>query len=193
MTYFEKYCGELQDTLLGINPKSIELLKLHLLAAFKSNKPILVFGNGGSAAVADHFACDMMKGIAVDTNLIPNVQSLGTNSALITAIANDYNYNEIFSKQIEWRYDNPLLIAMSVSGNSLNVLNALRTGRDKFFTQIAMVGMDGGAIKTEDNAYPLIHIPSNNYGITEDCFSIIMHAVSQDSRLELTKKKGIKL
>lgn len=152
--------------------------------AYKYGTRVYVMGNGGSAAVADHFLCDHMKGICSDTDSYrPYVKSLCSDTALITAIANDHSYEEIFSKQLEYEAymtERPaVVVAMSVSGSSPNIVRAMRVAGALGYTRIALLGMDGGDTKRLNLYERLLQFPVSNYGVVEDCFSITMHAISQ--------------
>jgi phosphoheptose isomerase len=179
--------------------KTVDEFKFHefetaLVKLAKNQTPLLVCGNGGSAAIAEHMSCDHTKGICTDTNLHPYVIPLQSNVSLITAIANDIAYDQIFAKQIEWFPNwNAAVLVISSSGNSLNVVNALSSARKYGMVTLAMVGFDGGAILKNNHADHILHVDSNNYGVVEDCHQIIMHALSQSIRLKHTKKPIVKL
>lgn len=162
-----------------------------IFAAFNSfhKFPVIVFGNGGSAAIADHWTCDHMKGCRTDTNMKSQVRNLAANMSLITAIANDINYDQIFSKQIEWCNENEaIVLAISSSGNSPNIINGLKAANKKGYSTIAIVGFNGGAVVKEDLADYIIHIKSNNYGVVEDCTQMLMHVIAQNLRKNNTEK-----
>lgn len=153
------------------------------------NYPIMVFGNGGSAAISDHWVCDHLKCIRQDTPLKPSIRNLSTNMSLITAIANDISYDEIFAKQIEWCNDvNAVALAISSSGSSPNIVKGLRAAKAKGFITIAIVGFDGGKVVHENLADYIIHINANNYGVVEDCTHILMHVLTQNIRKKYTEK-----
>jgi phosphoheptose isomerase len=145
---------------------------------------LYLMGNGGSAAIADHWVCDYMKGINDDTGTFPTVKaiSLVSNGPLITALANDLGYETVFTGQLEYyRCDeNDVVIAISSSGNSKNIINGLRRAKGFGATTIALTGFSGGeAAKMADIS---VHVPCNNYGIVEDCHMMILHAISQRIR-----------
>ena len=146
------------------------------------NRPILVFGNGGSAAIADHLACDWTKGVnGASPTYFPRVLSLCSNQALLTAIANDYGYEYTFSKQIAYApYQHAIAIAISSSGNSENIIQGLKAAASKNYTCMALVGFDGGRVVSDALALnKTLHVKSYNYGIVEDSHSIIMHVIAQ--------------
>lgn len=147
---------------------------------------IFVCGNGGSAAIADHLTCDHGKGIWHDTGDVAPVHSLCSTTPLLTAIANDYDYTQVFSKQIDMlmdRRNENLLIAISSSGNSPNIVAAIEHALEKNSRVIALVGFDGGLIKQKFSpCATIIHVNSNNYGVVEDCHQSIMHILAQTIR-----------
>ena len=99
---FDEYRTLLNEALDTVDEFWLNTMYREIFHCATYGRKILVCGNGGSAAIAEHLSCDHTKGVAIDTNLIPNVISLGSNMSIITAIANDIGYEHIFSKQIEW-------------------------------------------------------------------------------------------
>lgn len=144
---------------------------------------VAIFGNGGSAAIADHFCCDFVKGIRTDTNLKPRCTSLVANGPLATAIANDVSYDKVFSEQIFY-HEPSLVIAVSSSGNSKNVINGLKTARNNGIKTIALVGFDGGEVLRSKAADVALHVNSNNYGVVEDSHMMILHSFVQKIRTD---------
>lgn len=181
--FFDVYVSGITEALSKIDKGCIEIAQRVILRHAKAHSPIYVFGNGGSASLSEHFSCDHTKGVRHDTPLHSNIISLASNMALITAIANDYSYDEIFSKQIEAFPDNNgLAIAISASGSSKNIVKALRTAKDKGIETMAFVGFDGGYVIDYEMADYVVHVPSHNYGIVEDCHQILMHSIAQAIR-----------
>lgn len=181
--FFDVYTSGLAEALGKIDRGSIDQAHRVILQHATDRLPIYVFGNGGSASLSEHFSCDHTKGVRHDTPLHSNIISLASNMALITAIANDYSYDEIFSKQIEAFPDNNgLAIAISASGSSKNIIRALRTANEKGIKTMAFVGFDGGYVVDYEMANYVVHVPSHNYGIVEDCHQILMHSIAQAIR-----------
>jgi D-sedoheptulose 7-phosphate isomerase/D-glycero-D-manno-heptose 1,7-bisphosphate phosphatase len=135
-------------------------------------------GNGGSASIANHLQCDHVKGIRTATDLAPRVMSLSTNVELLSAIANDMGYENVFVYQLQ-SHARPgdALIAVSSSGRSPNIVHALTWARDHGLRTVALTGFDGGAARTV--AEVAIHVDCANYGIVEDLHQGIMHALAQ--------------
>jgi phosphoheptose isomerase len=181
--FFDAYASGVTEALSKIDRYKIsEAIKIIEMYA-KEQSPIYVFGNGGSAALSEHFSCDHTKGVRHDTPLQSNIISLASNMALITAIANDYSYDDIFSKQIEAFPNNRgLAIAISASGNSNNIIEGLRKAGEKGLETMAFVGFNGGQVVDYELADYIVHVPSDNYGIVEDCHQILMHSIAQAIR-----------
>ena len=122
--------------------------------------------------------CDHVKGVRTATDLTPRVHSLSTNVELVTAIANDLGYENIFSYQLQSQSEpGDVLIAVSSSGGSPNIVQALTWARDHGLRTIAITGFDGGAARTVADVS--IHVESTNYGVIEDLHQSVMHALAQ--------------
>lgn len=147
-------------------------------------KRVFVCGNGGSASIAEHFSCDHEKGVRTGTGLLPQVISLSSNMAKITAIGNDIGFEHIFSTQLAFSNANSddTLVVVSSSGNSPNILKALEHANRMRMRSIALVGFDGG--EARNLADYVLHVNSGNYGIVEDCHQIIMHSLAQALRVK---------
>jgi D-sedoheptulose 7-phosphate isomerase len=181
--FFDVYASGISEALSKIDKASISQAHRVIEMYAKEQSPIYVFGNGGSAALSEHFSCDHTKGVRHDTPLQSNIISLASNMALITAIANDYSYDDIFSKQIEAFPNNRgLAIAISASGNSKNIVKGLRKAGEKGLETMAFVGFNGGQVVDYELADYIVHVPSDNYGIVEDCHQILMHSIAQAIR-----------
>lgn len=135
-------------------------------------------GNGGSAAIANHLACDCLKGVRTDTTIRPRVSSLAATIELITAIANDISFDDIFSFQLaSLARRGDVLIAISSSGESRNIVNALTWARHNGIRTIALTGFTGG--KAASVAEIHLHVDAHNYGIVEDIHQSLMHTLAQ--------------
>lgn len=138
---------------------------------------IYTFGNGGSASIAEHMACDWMKG----TNGMFQVVSLSSNGPLLSAIANDCGYDQTCAKQLEWQA-NPedIVVLISSSGKSENIVKAAEMALFLGCELIGFTGFSGGPLK--ELADISVHISSDDYGIVEDYHSTVMHQVLRDLR-----------
>lgn len=181
--YAKNYFKELNKVQNKINLKSITKVSEMLSDCFDRQKRVFVCGNGGSASISNHLVCDSLKGISQNTSIKPKIISLSTNIELITAISNDINYSDIFVFQLmRLASPNDCLITISSSGNSKNIINAIKWGKKNNINTISLNGFDGGkASKISDIS---INVPSTNYGIVEDSHQSIMHILSQFTRFK---------
>lgn len=126
------------------NTSSLIHLAEHLSKAFTNNKKLLICGNGGSAADAQHLAAEFVNRFQLERKPLPAL-ALTTDTSIITSVANDYSYEEVFSKQINaLGVQGDILLAISTSGRSENVLSAIRTAKKKGLYTVGFIGGDGG-------------------------------------------------
>jgi len=178
--FLMNYIIKLFEVAMDVNqPKIDEAYSLLL----RNMDNVVIFGNGGSAAIADHFCADFVKGVRSDTDLKPKCTSLTSNGPLLTALANDMSYLDIFQNQISYHRPS-LAIAVSSSGNSTNITRGLEFANFIGAKTIALVGFDGGKILKDHLADVVIHINSNNYGIVEDTHMMILHSLVQKIRTD---------
>lgn len=172
--YFKKF----NETRLKINHKEIENCTNVIFLTFKNNKSIFVCGNGGSALTASHMVTDWNKSIFLQTGVPFKSFSLSDNMGILTAYANDFNYEEIFSEQLKnLMSKGDILICLSGSGNSKNVLSAVHYAKSINCETIGLTGYDGGELKKiVDYSY---HVPINDMQITEDFHLMFGHIVMQ--------------
>ena len=176
--YYKNYVGIKNKLLNKINKNELKNIIEEILTAVKRQKNIFSCGNGGSASTAEHLSCDFSKGSCTDTNLNIKVFSLNSNVSLMTAIANDISYDDIFSYQLaRFGKPNDILLLFSVSGSSKNILKCAKEAKRKKIKIISFTGFNGGKIKklSKYNA----NFATNNFGIVEDCHLSIMHFISQ--------------
>jgi D-sedoheptulose 7-phosphate isomerase len=176
--FFDNYTNTLHSQIRNVSSDDLQLVYDILIKCINDNNTLFVCGNGGSAAIAEHFTCDYSKGIATNTSKIPKVHSLVSNVSLMTAIANDISYEDVFASQLLLSGNNSdVLLAVSSSGNSPNIVKAIKAANLIGMKTISFTGFDGGTAKKTANVN--IHIPLNNYGIVEDCHHILMHTIIQ--------------
>lgn len=143
---------------------------------------VWIAGNGGSASIADHTVCDYVKGTFVPGTSPFRMTSLTANNAILTALANDVSYDDVFSKQLEfYMRDTDALLVVSSSGNSPNVVKACEYAKAQGVPTIAFVGFKGGKLK--EVADIVLHIALDNYGIVEDTHQSLIHVLTQYMRL----------
>jgi phosphoheptose isomerase len=186
MIKLSDYAYNLYNALTDVDYVKVNAAIDLIVQAYESGYTIYSCGNGGSAAISDHLVCDCVKGVACDTKFLPRIVSLPSNGSLMTAIANDIGYEYVFSKQLEWSAQpGELLIAISSSGTSKNIVQALKTAKELGLKTILIAGFTGGP---KDLTDVTIHIPSTNYGIVEDASQAIMHFIAQSIRTRFTHK-----
>lgn len=163
-----------RDILPHIIAQAGEMIVQTLLADGK----VLSCGNGGSAGDAQHFSSEMLNRFERERPSLPAI-ALSTDTSTLTSIANDYSYNEIFSKQIRaLGRENDILLAISTSGNSANVVQAVQAAHDRQMRVVAMTGRDGGDIarllQPEDIE---IRVPSTSTARIQEVHLLVIHAL----------------
>ena len=144
-----------------------------ILDAYKTGGKVLIIGNGGSAADAQHIAAELVGHFKLERKGLPAI-ALTTNSSILTALANDSAYNTVFSRQLEaLASSKDVLIAISTSGNSPNILQAVETARSKHITVIGLTGGNGGKLKHLANL--LIIVPSSSTPRIQEAHITIGH------------------
>ncbi len=179
---FRQYIENLNWAYSSINMDELDAAVRTILRTINLGGKIYVCGNGGSAAIADHFCCDCLKGVREDSGLITRVVSLSSNGPLLSAIANDLGYENTFSYQI-YSLANPgdIVLTVSSSGNSPNIKKAIETARSiPGVTTIAMSGFDGGASL---DAHISLHVKSHSYQIVEDTHQSLCHFITNELKL----------
>lgn len=176
--YFRAYGYETIRAANSVRLDGIERAAQLLLQAYTRHALVFSCGNGGSAAIANHLQCDHLKGIRTSTTLVPRVVSLSSSVELLTAIANDMSYDDIFTYQLQSQARaGDVLIAVSSSGRSANIVRALRWASDHNVKTIALTGFDGGDAR--EMADVNVHVDAANYGVIEDIHQAVMHALAQ--------------
>jgi len=149
-----------------------------ILTAYEADRTVFVFGNGGSASTASHLACDLGKGTAIPGRRRLRVVSLADNLALLTAWANDTSYEMVFKEQLEnLLQPGDVVIAISASGNSPNVIRAVEYANERGAVTIGFIGFGGGKLKELVDLD--ITVSSCNYGHVEDYHLALDHIFSQ--------------
>lgn len=146
--------------------------------SLQAGRKILVFGNGGSAAEAQHFAAEMVNKFRKERPAI-RVMALTTDTSILTSIGNDISFDTVFSRQVEGLGDGgDVVLALSTSGNSPNVVNALRTARKRKMTTIGLTGKGGG--KMGPLCDLLLDVPSSDTPRIQEIHLLILHIIAQE-------------
>ena len=176
--YAEKYLERLRQVIDGINHIETERFVDLLLKSRESGKTVFFVGNGGSAATSSHFANDLSIGTRQQEKPF-KVFSLVDNVATLSAIGNDYGYDQIFAQQLRvYGQKGDLLVGISASGNSPNLLRAFEVGRELGLMTVSITAFDGGKLKKiADHS---VHVPTNagEYGPAEDAHLILDHLIT---------------
>ncbi len=161
----------------------VEELISALERARSEGRRVFLFGNGGSAATASHFACDLSKGTIQPNVPRLKVLCLNDNVPTLMAYANDMGYETIFAEPlITLSERGDLAMAFTASGNSPNVVRAIETARARGLVTIGLTGFDGGKVKSLVDLN--LHIPSKSFGHVEDLHLAVCHAICEMLKLK---------
>jgi D-sedoheptulose 7-phosphate isomerase len=175
--FFSQYLQQQKKTLDTIPLEKMTVVVELFRKALADGRNIFVFGNGGSAANASHFVTDLGKGSSDKTYRRFRCVSLNDNSSWMTAIANDYSYDEVFSRQLmNLAQPGDLILCMSVSGNSPNLVKAFEWAKRNAVHCIALVGAKRGRLA--ELADTLIVVDDTHYGRVEDAHMGICHMIA---------------
>jgi D-sedoheptulose 7-phosphate isomerase len=186
----ETYWGELGTAMQHMPFALVARAAEMLLACYRRGGMVFVLGNGGSAATASHFACDLAKGTKSEFTPAFRVMPLTDNVPLITAWANDTGYQRVFAEQLAALVrSGDVLVAISASGNSPNVLTAAEVARDSGATCIALTGATGGRL--DALADLTIKFPSSRIEQVEDAHLMIAHSICVALRHHLHRREAL--
>lgn len=186
--YLQEYSTKLNEVLQLVSEDDLNKVRQLLLDVRANGGRMFVAGNGGSAAIAEHLGCDWHKGVHLKSKPGLQIHSLVSNVALLTAVSNDFGYQNSFSYQLELAQlkKEDALILISSSGNSDNVVLAAEYAKSKGCKIVGLTGFSGGKLKSHSDIS--LHIPFNNYGLVEDAHQILMHVIAQFHDLEYSHK-----
>ncbi len=172
--HIRNYLDRLQTALATISPELVNEFASRLYRAYTDGKQVFVLGNGGSASTASHMAADLAKNTIGPNMRRFRIMSLNDNAPLITALSNDLGYHRVFAEQLmNLIRPGDVLVAISGSGNSPNVLRALEYAREQCAQVVGLLGFNGGrAAPLCDTA---IVVDSSDYGVIEDAHLILNH------------------
>ena len=173
---FKRYSKELINTIQLVDACEWDAAILKIAEKYENDKQIFVCGNGGSASTASHYITDWNKMTQHFNRRGMRGISLTDNVGLITAYANDYCYEDIFSEQVKnYALPGDLLIVVSGSGNSPNIIKAIDTANDLGIETLAIVGFSGG--KAAEKANSKVYVPVDDMQISEDLHLVFGHMV----------------
>jgi D-sedoheptulose 7-phosphate isomerase len=182
------YVTNLISVISSVEHEKINSIVEVLLNARKNNKTIFIAGNGGSAATASHMVTDFMYSSKI-TDPKLKVYSLNENTSVLTATGNDKGFDELFSRQLEnLASDGDVLILISASGNSINLLNCLSLCKKMNITTIGLTGFDGGSLKSKVNISLHVQTEMGAYGIVEDTHMVVGHIITELLKVQSAKE-----
>lgn len=157
--------------------EKIEKVSSAIVGAIKKGRKVILFGNGGSAADAQHIACELAGRFKKERRGLPAI-SLTTNTSALTAIANDYSYDEVFSRQVDGIVNKgDVVIGISTSGNSVNIIRGVKAAREKGALTVGLTGATGG--KLDRIVDICIKVPSNDTPRIQEAHITIGHIICQ--------------
>ena len=179
LSYIEKNIANSIEVKQRLLQDEVLIEKIHqaaelCVAAYKSGKKVMLAGNGGSAADAQHISAEMVARFNFDRPGLPSI-ALTTDTSALTAIGNDYGYEHLFSRQLEANgVEGDVFIGITTSGNSGNILKAIESAKQKNITVIGLAGA-GGKIQTESDI--CLNVPSDCTPRIQECHILIGHII----------------
>jgi D-sedoheptulose 7-phosphate isomerase len=174
--YLQSYLAGSAEVLRDLPVATIDRIVEVLIEAHRTERCIYVMGNGGSAANAEHFVNDLGKGEARGFPRRFKIMSLTSNVPLLTAWANDTDYEHVFAEQLRnFVQPGDVVMALSGSGNSRNVLNAVQLGRERGAVTVGLTGLDGG--KLEPLCDHCLMVPSHGMQHIEEMHLVVLHSI----------------
>ena len=176
--FFKNYVNRLNQAILNLDVKKLKLASDLIKSAIKKGNTIYVCGNGGSAAIANHYVCDFLKYFRQRSKFNPKIISLSNSIETMSAIANDMDYKYVFKYQLESLYKKgDILLVISSSGNSKNIKEVVNFTNKKNIKTVGFSGFNGGYLNK--NATISLHVNAKNYGLSEDSHHVLMHVLLQ--------------
>ena len=178
ISFFKNYTTRLNRAISNLDMSSLKSASDLLKSAIKNGNTIYVCGNGGSAAIANHYVCDFLKYFRQRSKFNPKIISLSNSIETMSAIANDMDYKYVFKYQLESLCKKgDILLIISSSGNSKNIKEVVNFANKKKIKSIGFSGFNGGFLNKK--ATISIHVNAKNYGLAEDSHHILMHVLLQ--------------
>jgi len=174
---------ELKTRLLAETDPTLARIALAMAEAFRNGGKVVLFGNGGSAADAQHVAAELVNRLLMERKALPAL-ALTTDTSVLTAMANDLGFDCVFARQVEALVrPGDVVVGLSTSGNSENVLQGLRAARECGATTVGLTGRDGGTLK--DVADVCFCAPSDNTPRIQEAHITVLHAICEAVEREL--------
>jgi D-sedoheptulose 7-phosphate isomerase len=181
----DNYHTQVALALKSVAQEDIDEVIESIIRTVVSNQVIWIVGNGGSSATASHFAADLMRPGNQEKYRV-RAMSLGESIPRVTAIGNDFSFEEVFERQIRgFASSNDLLILLSASGNSPNLIRGIRRAKEMKLLTISLVGFQGGILKSESHNTLHFKTDLGAYEAAEDAHSIVCHYIAMTVRAKL--------
>ena len=181
MNFIQSYLSDLKDTLDDLSQEVIEQVLEILHEARLDNQQVFIFGNGGSASTASHFVCDLGKNTRIKGSPNFRVMGLTDNMALFSALANDEGYENVFAQQLAtYLQQGDVVIGISTSGNSPNVVNAIQLANSVGAKTIGFTGFNSGKLGSMVDVN--LHVPSHSIEQVEDVHLVLEHLITKALR-----------
>lgn len=172
----DHYFSEVKSLLDGVDRAAVESIVDALLDAWRQGKRVMLMGNGGSSSTVSHIVADLQKNVQLESGRALRTMCLSDCTPLIVAWANDSQFDNIFAPQVEcWAEPGDIVIGVSGSGNSMNVINAIEAAKRMGAFTIGLAGYQGGKLKTA--AEQCIVVESNSMQRIEDIHMILLHVI----------------
>jgi D-sedoheptulose 7-phosphate isomerase len=186
------YLRDFAELLRRVDLDAVERIVEHLRQVRDGDGTVYIAGNGGSAATASHWANDLGKATKASSRAFMRVMCLSDNVSWLTALANDEGYERVFSGQLE-NFAGPgdLFAAISASGNSRNLIEAAELARERGVTTVALLGFDGGALRTLVDEYVLLPTQPGQYGLVESGHSVVCDILTTCLMQDLAVPAGL--
>ena len=166
----------------------IKEMSLAIIESYQNKKKLILFGNGGSAADAQHIAAELVNRFKVERRALPAV-ALTTDTSILTAIANDYDYSRVFARQVEaLAEEGDVVIGISTSGTSLSVIKGIEVAREKGAKTIGLTGKDGGELAKIVDL--VLKVPSTDTPRIQEAHITILHIICSLIEKGLFGRKG---
>ena len=186
LEFIDSYLRRTSDSIANLDHASIINFGKKIMETIEKNKTVFFVGNGGSASTASHYVNDLLTAYTYEqsagrpfTNKKAKAYSLTENTGVVSGLANDFNFENVFVNQLRTISEpGDLLVVISASGNSVNLLNAVKFANENGIFTVAIVGFDGG--KVSQLANMVIHAKTNvgDYGPAEDVHLVINHVTT---------------
>lgn len=184
------YYAQIQTIMQSVSSECFDKFINEIMRVAQDDKLLLLAGNGGSASISNHIACDLSKGTFYDGVFGIRTVSLMSNSAMLTAIGNDFGFEESIAFQLKLiARPGDLLVLVSSSGNSKNIRNAVNVARELGITVVGLTGFNGGFLR--DNCDISLHVDAEHYALVEDSHMGIAHITVDAVNTIIKNKYGI--